>query len=63
MTDKNYLSIEFLCTIMILLCVTNVFVVSQKSSSVGNDAPSPEERNNLEPTLKILYWWVKVKCH
>jgi hypothetical protein len=65
MTDKNYLSFMFLYTIMVLLCVTNVSVNSQNSPSLSNDIPvtNPEEKNNLGPTLKILYWWVQVKCH
>jgi hypothetical protein len=64
MTD-NYLSCLFLYTLTVLLCVADAFVKSHNSPSVSSDIPitNPEDKHNLGPTLKILYWWVQVKCH
>lgn len=58
MADCNYISVTLLCTFVVILCITNVFVECQKSSSRSSDIPVSNlgVKNYLGPTLKFLYW-------
>jgi hypothetical protein len=58
MADCNCVSVLLLCTFVVVLSITNVFVECQKSSSRSSDIPVSNLRvkNYLGPTLKFLYW-------
>jgi hypothetical protein len=56
------MSFLLLCTCIVVLCTTNVFVESQNSPRSSDiSITNLGVKNYLGPTLKFLYWWVQLR--